>query len=159
MTQMPDDELAFIEAVATGGQNYEKATTDFSKGASRPARAALVCSALKSTKVNNWIGKLVALTTNGDGKGVIGIELIPNLLYVKTWNNSISDIGADTMVEPGSRLFNSLGSLSISDTVKFSGEFLSSKIDCVRESSVTLQGSMAGPEYVMRFSNVEKVVP
>jgi hypothetical protein len=90
---------------------------------------------------------------------VITIELIRNLLYVKTWNNSLSDIGADTLVEPGSRLFGSLGKLNIADRVKFSGEFLASKVDCVKEASMSLQGSMSKPEYLMRFSTVEKIEP
>jgi hypothetical protein len=156
MSDMPDDQLAFVEAVGLGGQAYENAGTDFARGASRPSRAALVCAALKSRNAKNWIGKLTGLTTNSEGKGVITIELIRGLIYAKTWNNSLSDIGADTLVEPASRLFNSLGKLNISERVKFSGEFLSSKVDCVKEASMSLQGSMTQPEYLMRFSTVEK---
>jgi len=42
------------------------------------------------------------------------------------------------------------------DVVRFSGRFSSSNVDCVREKSVTLAGSMTDPVFTMRFTSVSK---
>ncbi len=106
--------------------------------------------------VKNWIGQLTELTTNDEGKGIVTITIARDI-KIMTWNNSVSDIGNGTLVEPQNPLFRSLGSLQTSDKVKFSGTFFQKTMDCVRESSFTMRGSMLEPEFIMRFTDVRKV--
>jgi len=42
------------------------------------------------------------------------------------------------------------------DPVKFSGTFIYSDIDCVKEASLTQEGSMAAPEFLLRFSGASR---
>jgi hypothetical protein len=152
---MPADEAKFIEVVTKAQSAYKTAKTDFAKGAIRPKRAKAICAAMNSTQANNWVGKLIRLTTNGDGKGVLAVEIAPGIT-VQTFNTALADIGSDTLVEPESRLYLALGELSQGDQVKFSGSFFANPTDCLQESSLTMSGSLTSPEFVMRFVNVQK---
>jgi hypothetical protein len=105
---------------------------------------------------SGWVGKISELTSNGDGKGVVSIELAPNV-HFSTWNNALSDIGDNTLIDPNSSLFKSLSTMKKGDVVRFSGRFSSSKTDCVREKSLTLAGSMTDPAFTMRFTSVGKL--
>jgi hypothetical protein len=155
---MPVDETRFIEVLVKARNAYEEAKTDFAKGAIRPQRAKSICAALKSTQANNWTGKLVRLTTNGDGKGVIAIEIAPGII-VKTFSTSLSDSASGTLIEPDSKLYSALGELSQGDHVKFSGAFFAKPTDCFQEGSLTMNGSLTSPEFIMRFAHVQKVTP
>ncbi|WP_426610580.1 hypothetical protein [Bradyrhizobium sp. McL0616] len=104
--------------------------------------------------MKNWIGKLVRLTTNGDGKGVVVVEIAPGIV-VKTFSTSLSDAGSDTLVEPDTKLYFALGEAVQGDYVKFSGSFFAKATDCFLEDSLTMNGSLSSPEFIMRFINVE----
>lgn len=66
----------------------------------------------------------------------------------------MSDIGDKTLIELGTDLFAKLAGMKTGQKVKFSGQFLAGDVDCVREASVTLSGSMMAPEFLMRFKEV-----
>lgn len=123
------------------------------KGAARPRRAKDICESLKSLAIKDWIGHIEKLSTNADGKGVLTIKIADNV-YVQTWNNAISDIDGETLIDPDSPLYQKVSSLKTGQLVSFSGSFIRNKVDCVRESSLTLQGSIESPEFIMRFSNI-----
>jgi hypothetical protein len=153
---VPADEAEFIKILALARGNYENAKTDFAKGATRPQRAKAICAASKSTQAKSWKGKVVRLTTNGDGKGVFAVEIAPSVT-LKTFSVQLADIGSNTLIEPNSKLFGALGELSIGDQVKFSGSFIASATDCFQETSLTMNGSLTSPEFVMRFVDVQKI--
>ena len=100
--------------------------------------------------VTQWVGTVSKLSSNGDGKGVMSIKVGKDI-YVETWNNEVSDIGDQTLIEPGSALYRKAITLSVGQRVAFSGTFMSSDVDCVREKSLTLDGSMTEPAYTFRF--------
>ncbi|MFG1392734.1 hypothetical protein [Xanthobacter agilis] len=155
-TPLPAVEAAFIAAVEAGRSVYSAGQTDFQKGAARPTRASAICKVVGSPAVRNWVGKVTTLTTNGEGKGVLGITIAKDTA-VMTWNNSLSDIADNTLIAPGSSLFNAMGTLKEGDTVRFSGSFIREPTDCFREQSMTMRGSMTGPEFIFRFKSVEKL--
>jgi hypothetical protein len=111
---------------------------------------------LPDKSASGWVGKISQLSSNGDGKGVLSIEVAPNV-HVSTWNNALSDIGSQTLIDPSSSLFKNLANMKRGDVVRFSGRFASSDVDCVREQSVTLAGSMTDPSFTMRFTSVNKL--
>jgi hypothetical protein len=154
-SSLPPDEAKFIAGLLAARSAYEEAKTDFAKGAIRPQRAKAICAVLKSNQVNNWKGKLVRLTTNGDGKGVLAVEIAPGII-LKTFSTSLSDASSDTLIEPDSKLYSTLGELSQGDQVKFSGTFFSKSTDCLNEASLTMNGSLTSPEFIMRFGNIQK---
>ncbi len=126
------------------------------KGASRPARARAICSALPSHKVNGWVGRVSSLSTNGDGKGVLSVEVGPDM-YVTTWNNDLSDIGDHTLIDPSSNLFQIASGLKEGQFVRFSGKLFASPTDCVEESSLSLSGSIDSPDFIFAFQSISPI--
>lgn len=150
---MPGDERAFLVAVTKGRDTFNAGRNEMEKGSARPLRARAICDAVSPGRVDNWIGKVVNLSTNGDGKGVLAIE-IGRKIFVKTWNNAVSDISDRTLLDPDSPIYKQALSLTRGQRVQFSGDLIANSTDCVRESSVTLQGSLIEPEFIFRFSDL-----
>jgi hypothetical protein len=153
---MPGDQASLIAAVETARQQYASGANEMAQGAARPARAQAICKALHSRSVDGWIGRVTELSTNGEGKGVLSIKIGPDV-SVKTWNNSLSDIGDNTLIEPSSPLFSAATQLRVGQLVTFGGTLFENKMDCVRESSLTLAGSIREPEFIFRFRSVSAV--
>ncbi len=106
--------------------------------------------------VREWVGQVTTRSTNNEGRGVLVVSIGPNV-SVKTWNNSLSDIGDKTLIEPGSAVFNAMGSLRNGDWVRFSGRLFSDSTDCVREPSMTIRGTMTSPEFIFRFDSIQRI--
>jgi hypothetical protein len=49
-----------------------------------------------------------------------------------------------------------LSKFSVGKHVIFSGSFLSNETDCMREESLTQEGSMSEPAFAFRFSDVRE---
>ena len=95
------------------------------------------------------------METTSDGHGILSIKLLKdNPTTVKTWNNSLSDIGSDTLIAPGSTLYEQVAHLAIGNKVIFSGSFAAGKLDYVKEASVTESGAMNEPELIFTFASV-----
>lgn len=157
---MPGDEAAFVAIVKRATDAYRAAgSNELQAGAARPVRAKALCEALRSTQVRNWTGTVRTLSTNGDGKGVILIKLSDGTT-VGTWNNAFSDIGDATLVDPSSPVYRAALGLKVGAAVSFSGELRrSSDSDCFREQSMTMNGSMTDPIFLMRFSALAPLTP
>jgi hypothetical protein len=84
------------------------------------------------------------MKTTGDGKAYIEIEISPGI-HVKTWNNALSDVADDTLIDQNSPVFSAVADLGVGDAVTFSGAFVSAKEDFVREASMSESGSMSEP--------------
>ena len=151
---VPDDERRFILAVTSAHDAYEAASNEMAQGGTRDTRKDAICHALNSEGVaTNWIGTIKTLSSNGDGKGVLEIEIAPNVT-VGTWNNVLSDVEDHTLLDPKSSVFQAASAMSVGDAVEFSGSFIPSDTDCIRETSLTLAGSMQEPNFLVRFSSI-----
>jgi hypothetical protein len=150
------DEAQFVEINKASRDAYKTAGNDMAKGATRPDRGRKLCQMFGSGfRVKDWTGTIKTLSSNGDGKGVLSISL-GNEIFVKTWNNSFSDIGSDTLLEPGSEVYSKAVALQKGQSVRFSGSFIRKvdSVDCISEGSMTMNGSMTEPEYVFRFTDL-----
>jgi hypothetical protein len=97
------------------------------------------------------------METNREGKAMITISLDgAKSITIKTWNNALSDVMDNTLIENGTKVYNSISELSKGDKVVFSGTFISDDRDFIRESSMTERGSMTDPEFILRFSSIKK---
>jgi hypothetical protein len=103
--------------------------------------------------VRDWEGTIYNLSSNNDGRGVLAITIGPRV-YVKTWNNAVSDYSDGTMLSPSSLIYNTAVKMRSGQKVRFSGSFFSGDKDCVREASLTQSGSMTDPEFIMRFTDL-----
>jgi hypothetical protein len=140
-------------AVENARSVYKSGANDMAKGAARPLRAKELCALLRSPSIRNWVGRVSKLSTNGDGKGVLEVQIDKDIV-IKTWNNAVSDAGDNTLIDPGSPLFSKASALAEGKQVVFSGSFRADSTDCVREGSLTLRGSLMEPEFIFRFSDV-----
>lgn len=154
---MPSDQLNFVSTVTESRNRYTQSRgNEMAQGAIRPERAARLCQMGYPRSVYEWVGTIRQATTNGEGRGVISIEIAPEI-YVKTWNNALSDIGDNTLLDPTSPVFQAASGMRVGQRVRFSGAFLRGRTDCVNESSMTMDGSMRKPEFLMRFTSLTRL--
>lgn len=151
---MPTNEREFIRAVQDARNAFQQAPNEMAQGGTRAQRRESICRVLAAPTISGWIGHISKLGSNSDGKGVLEISLADGL-SIKTWNNDLSDISDNTLIDPTSPLFHALSQMKVGDEVSFSGLFLQSEVDCVQEASLTLSGSMENPEFVFRFATVD----
>jgi hypothetical protein len=59
-----------------------------------------------------------------------------------------------TLIDPASALFAKASALSEGQQVLFSGSFQHSDTDCVEESSLTMDGSLTEPAFIVRFFDI-----
>jgi hypothetical protein len=134
---MPADEKEFIRAIQDARTAFQQAPNETAPGGTRAQRREAICRVLSTPTVSGWIGHISKLGSNSDGKGVLEISLADGL-SIKTWNNDLSDISDNTLIDPSSPLFHALSQMKVGDEVSFSGLLLLSDLDCVRESSSLL---------------------
>jgi len=123
----------------------------------RKTRATEMCKVLRpNLRAVNYLGtvKEVETTLGGDG-GTLEIEVTDDI-KVSTWNNGLSDIGDNTVIDPKSALYASLGELAEGDQVNFTGRFVADSEDCVKEKSLFDLNGMRHPDFLFRFAKVTK---
>jgi hypothetical protein len=155
---LPSVEAEFINVVSTAQHNSPQAENDMQRGGLRATRDEAICRLLPSFNVENWIGTVTKIDSNSDGKGVMYISVAKNITLT-TWNNDLSDIGDNTLIQPGTELFRTASSLKEGQKVLFSGSFIPTTEGCVNESSMTLKGKIDDPDFIFRFSSVAPYVP
>jgi hypothetical protein len=153
---LPTDEAQLIAAIDTARSAYRAAKNQMAAGGVRAERRTAICAVLAKPTNQEWIGTISQLSSSNDGKGVLYIKLSDHLV-VGTSNNSFSDTGDNTLIEPGSAVFKSAVELKKGDVVAFKGGFKRDEKDCISESSMTLDGSMTDPFFLIRFSMVRKL--
>ena len=153
---LPSEQVLFTNTVDKYVELFDAAKNELQESRLRELRR-IDLSALKSTAVVlNWQGKIKQLETNTDGHAILSVRISPNI-HIKTWNNSFSDIGSDTLILKNSSLYNSLFDLSVGETIEFSGRFFFNDIDHFKETSLTIRGSMREPEFLFRFDEVNPI--
>jgi hypothetical protein len=150
---IPANEKEFILSVQQGQAAFRSAPNQMAQGGSRSKRRIAICQSLPQISVSDWVGRIDALSSSSDGKGVLEISLTPDI-RVKTWNNDFSDSASHTLIDPSSSLFGTVSQMRKGDQVVFSGAFFPNDVDCVKETSVSLEGSMTDPEFLFRFLSV-----
>lgn len=150
----PEDEVQFLDIVTTAQTAARDSENDMQLASAKAARDTGMCSLLSGFTVSDWTGKLIELDANGDGKGILAVELAEDV-EISTWNNFLSDAGDGTLIEPDSPVFAAAAALSEGQLVTFSGEFVrGSDPDCLRDSRMTLRGGVEDPRFIFRFSEV-----
>ena len=154
---IPQDQALLIEKSESFYDSYMNAPNELKKSSIRTDRKTAIQEVLSSRKVEHWVGVLTEMRTNTEGKAFITIKLAGSSnVVVKTWNNSLSDFDSNTMIASDSPLYAIISELAIGDTVVFSGQFLSDDRDYIKEGSLTEQGSMTAPEFIIQFTDIKK---
>ena len=155
-SQMPEEQLRFVQTVAEHAVVYSGAKNELQQSAMRNQRKIDVSSSLGGYSVSSWVGTINQLETNSEGKAILSVRISPEI-EIKTWNNALSDIASNTLIEKGTPVFNSLFDLSNGQRVKFSGKFFPSETDFFEETSITIDGSMRNPEFLFQFKSVTPI--
>ena len=156
---MPPQEENFIQIVVAARNSSQTAENDMQRGGAKVERDRAICQVLPSVAVSDWVGTVDKVDSNSDGLGVLGIILAGGV-RVETWNNLPSDLRDRTLIEPGSRLFNSASKLKPGQMIYFSGTFIRSQgRECIRESSTTLRDKIEAPAFVFRFVSISTKLP
>ncbi len=150
---MPQDQKQFIDIVERFDRAYAQADSDIAKDATRLQRAKAICAAIRTPTVHNWTGTVFKVLSNREGMGFLELTLSAHM-RITTWNDSIADIGDNTLIDPKSPLFDQAVLLKKYQQVLFSGSFIPDSADCFRETSMTLADSMDQPEFLFRFSDI-----
>lgn len=153
---IPSDQEQFIDAIENYVNGFRAAENELQQSALRDQRKNELAKLIRSRSVSSWVGTISQLETNTEGKAILSIRVSPNI-EIKTWNNALSDISSNTLIEKGSVLYSSLFDLSRGQSVEFSGSFFSSETDYIEETSMTIQGSMRNPEFLFKFQSVELI--
>lgn len=151
---MPSEQSDLIRVVSDARAKYKSAANDMAKGAMRVERKRRLCSDIQSLSAQDWKGTIARLSSNNDGRGVLEIEIGPQI-YVHTWNNALSDYGDHTLIDPASSLYSTALKMSVGSNVRFSGSFFTSDEDCLKDTSLTMNGSMIEPEFLFRFDDID----
>lgn len=151
---LPPMEARLIEIASTAQFESRKADNDMQRGGIKSKRDKALCESITSLAVMDWIGTIKKIDSNSDGKGVLEIEIAPDIL-IKTWNNAFSDMGDHTLLEPGSPVFETAAAMKRGRKVIVSGTLLKgSEGECIKEGSISLHGKISEPEFVFRFSAI-----
>lgn len=146
-------EERFIALIENARDEADRADNDFRKRLALTKRDKAICKFLDSKKVENWTGEVTNLDTNGDGLGVLEIEIADDV-KVSTWNNALSDFEDNTLIKTSSPIFEAMSSMNEGDQVRFSGSFTRDSESCIGEQSLTDTGSTETPTFTMKFSKL-----
>lgn len=155
-SQMPTQQSQFVGIVKQAIAEANSAKNDMQVGGIKAERDNKICSVLQDDRVSSWVGVVKTISSNSDGKGVFGVELT-NDVILKTWNNDFSDTAYQTLLLPGSEIFNIASELEVGDLVMFSGTFFKDDTSCIREGSLSLRGKVKSPEFIFKFTNLQKI--
>jgi len=150
---VPQAETTFIATVEKWRTIYATGANDMAKGAARPGRAKDLCRTMNGRSVESWTGTVETLSSNSDGLGILTVRIADHVVLT-TWNNAVSDAIYHTLIDPGSAVFRKASSLSVGQKVTISGTFVPSDVDCVRESSLTMGGSLQSPDFIFKFFDI-----
>ena len=152
---VPPAQKVFVATVETAVHEYATAPNELKKTAIRMKRGESLKTVLPKLRVSGWVGALDSMKTNRDGSAYISIWLAGSeSTYLKTWNNTLSDIGDGTLIKFGSEVYNTLSEMKEGTLIQFDGTFFGDRGDYIRETSMTEGGSMTEPEFLFKFTKV-----
>ena len=147
---IPSDQQKFIDVVESFYKPYRDAgENQLKKSRERKNRKKKLKETMKSLSFKNWIGKIDTLGTTGDGNGYIEIDPYKSDFSIQTWNNDLSDIGSNTTIKDGTKVYDQMIELKEGDLVSVSGSFLSGDEDYIDEQSMGEDGAMTDPEDIV----------
>lgn len=109
----------------------------------------------ESLSIKDWTGIIRDIDIIDSNFVYLNISIDCNVNF-KTWNNKFSDFSDNTLIDINSKIANKLSNFSIGDKVIFSGNLIQDPEKVILESSLTLDGRMTNPEYIIHFKNIYK---
>lgn len=154
---IPEEQASLCALVSKRASEYRDARrmNELRRSAIREARRRDFLA--RGATATDWLGTIVDLGTNGDGKAYVSVKLhcARGDVILHTWTMSITDAADETMLAPSDPRFATLSTLAPGAQVRFSGTFIEGdEANGWRETSLTERGGMRAPELVFRFTSV-----
>ena len=146
------------DIVADFSARYRAAPNAMAAGGLRPERARALCAALRTgnAAVRGWVGVVERLDSSASGHGVLKVRLTPTLA-LRTHSLEWGDQEDRTLIPARSPLFRIAAALQAGQRISFDGSFRPNREDCIRETSVTVDGAMRDPDFLFRFTAIRPV--
>ena len=110
-------------------------------------------------KIVDFTGQITTISTD-QGGDYLNITIKSKLhgltVSYKTWNNSFSDEGFNSLIKKGSDVYNKVADLTEGDYVYFSAKLYKDRERGVEECSMSEIGSLSSPEFIVKFSDIRK---
>lgn len=153
----PKIQEKFEKIIKSYTEQYSAAETELQKGHTRVERKKTIARSKIGPKVQGWVGTIKDIGATQDGRASLEISINSNL-SLTTWNNSFSDYMDDTLIPNGSALYKKLLPMKKGQKVNFSGYFIKDYYspDFYKEGSLSSHGSMTEPEFLFRFTAIER---
>ena len=147
---MPDAQRRFIEVMQDFAARYKAEKNELRATKLVAARFEALEKIPKSAEFSGWYGQIAKMGT-AEGKAWVVVKIKEYPFTLKTWNNTMSDYKHQSLISQKSKVFDQLADLSEGDWVKMSGKV-------VGEGSATERGMMTDPEWIVRFSSIDRSV-
>tara|TARA_B100000686_G_C16608125_1_gene872332 strand:- start:391 stop:987 length:597 start_codon:yes stop_codon:yes gene_type:complete len=152
-----DQQKKFIEIINNFKSDYGNAKNELKKSALRTKRKKALAELFGNDLSVQFVGKINRLSTTREQNAHLSISLLgTNYITISNWNNEMSDIGTESLIKSGSSLYDTVADLGEDITVKFTGSLFSDSDDHIEEKSISESGSMTDPEFLIKFSSIEK---
>ena len=139
---------------------YNTADTEIRKTAVRFDRKNAIVDYLSKSgtlQFRNRVGEVNGLTTKQTERPTYQSSSDKLQQVSKLGTIHFHDLGRNTMTACGHMVYGSLMDIKEGDEVQVSGTFLAgSPSDYLTEGSLTEEGSMISPEFIVKFSRISK---
>ncbi|HCA06799.1 EI24 domain-containing protein [Chryseobacterium sp.] len=156
--EFPVDQQNFIKVVEHAYSDYKDAPNELKKSAIRTERGNLIKKNLDGKRnFSDWVVVVKEMHTTGKGKAYFTVKIDETNIEMGTVNNELSNMFENSLIEQSNPIYNQISELQKGDVVIISGSFFpSDKSDYIQELSLTEEGSMRKPEFLIKFTNVQK---
>ena len=100
--KIPEEQALLLNVIAQSASSFRGAKNELQQSAIRDQRKSAISAALGGYTVQSWIGTISQLQTNSEGKAILSVRISPNV-EIQTWNNAVSDMMSNTLIEKGSQ--------------------------------------------------------
>lgn len=138
-----------------GAASYEDASTDLKGAKAIKDRNKELCRVTGGTFAK-WEGEITKIGANGDGHAYISVQ-IEDSIRLATWNNAFSDIGDETLIKEGTKLWDKLLEMEEGQRVAITGKLIPDDGSCVKTSNMTEVFGATDPDFLARFTNVSVI--
>lgn len=137
----------FVDVVAEASAEASGTDNDLAINRALEQRGAALCDLLgPDLEAVEWVGDVEDVGSALFSEDGVLIIAITDDIAVRT--------NSDTRIEPGSDLHETLIGLREGDRVRFSGSFVADEEQCVRETSLLNENSLATPDFGFKFETV-----
>lgn len=153
---LPEEQARFLEVFESAKDMISSADNTLQRADALRKRDEALCTVLGNGVAENWVGTVETIGATRDGNAYLEVEF-GNRVQLQTRFGELGDLGRDTLIKPGGALYESLLGIESGDSVRFTATLLGSDEGCLTRENLTITFYSVWPEFLTRFSRVEKL--